>query len=401
MNQIIEKLLLVVAMLLLKPEGVRAQDESFSIKYGPYLQNVGDNEATVVWVTNKSSVSWVEVAPDDGSHFYAKERPKYYHTILGRKNIGTLHRVTIDSLKPQTKYRYRICSKEVVSETPTYGRIAFDDMYIKKPYKFSTLDSNKQTTDFVVVNDIHANSNLFTTLIKNENLDSVDFVFLNGDMLSHMNSEKELFDGFLSQTSKLFASETPMFFVRGNHETRGVFAPQFMDYFPSSTGKPYYTFSQGPVFFIILDPGEDKPDSAVEYHELADFDKYRRTEAAWLKGVVESEEFKNAKVKIVMIHIPPIGGTWRGNLELNRLFMPLLNSAGVDLMICAHEHKHRFMEVGDDGANFPMLVNSNTHSVRVKVNTKEITLDIKDDKGAKVKFFKIPIVNYCCPIKKQ
>lgn len=397
MKLVLNRLCLAVAALCFGVNGAMAQtDEPFAIKYGPYLQNVGDNEATIVWVTNKNSVSWVEVAPDDGSHFYAKERPQYYHTIFGKKNIGTLHRVTIDSLKPQSSYRYRIYSKEVLSETPylvTYGRVAASDAYRKNPFTFSTLDSSKPTTDFVVVNDIHADSELFTSLINNEKMDSVDLVFLNGDMQTHMNSEKELFDGFLSQTSKLFASETPMFFVRGNHETRGVFSTRYMDYFPSSTGKPYYTFSQGPVFFVVLDPGEDKPDNDIEYHGLADFDRYRREETAWLKGVVESEEFKKAKVKIVMIHIPPMGGTWHGNLELNRLFMPLLNNAGIDLMICAHEHKHRFMKIGDDGANFPMLVNSNKHSVRVKANTKEITLDIKDDKGAKVKFIKVPVSN--------
>ncbi|MEG1934610.1 MAG: FN3 domain-containing metallophosphoesterase family protein [Rikenellaceae bacterium] len=381
-----------IAVFVFCSASAHAQDEPFVIKYGPYLQNVGSKEATIVWVTNRNSVSWVEIAPDDGSHFYAVERPQYYHTTFGKKNIGTLHRVVIDSLVPQTTYRYRIYSKEVTSESPylvTYGKVAASDAYQKAPYKFSTLDSHKPTTDFVVVNDIHASSDLFTALMENENLDSVDMVFLNGDMVSSMNSEKELFDGFLSQCSNLFAKETPMFFVRGNHETRGVFSTHYIDYFPSSTGKPYYTFSQGPVFFVVLDPGEDKPDNDIEYHGLADFDKYRRDEAAWLKGVVCSDEFTKAEVRIVLIHIPPMGGTWHGNLELNRLFMPLLNSSDIDLMICAHEHRHRFMQKGDDGANFPMIVNSNKNSLRVRVDSKMITLDLKDDTGAKVKNYTI------------
>lgn len=37
----------------------------------PWLQAVGETEFTVVWTTNVDAVVWVEVAPDDGTHFYA------------------------------------------------------------------------------------------------------------------------------------------------------------------------------------------------------------------------------------------------------------------------------------------------------------------------------------------
>ena len=37
--------------------------------YGPYLQNVKENEATIVWVADKPSIGWVELAPDDGTHY--------------------------------------------------------------------------------------------------------------------------------------------------------------------------------------------------------------------------------------------------------------------------------------------------------------------------------------------
>ena len=40
------------------------------ILYGPYLQNVKENEATIVWVADKPSIGWVELAPDDGTHYY-------------------------------------------------------------------------------------------------------------------------------------------------------------------------------------------------------------------------------------------------------------------------------------------------------------------------------------------
>src|SRR5690625_5315672 len=67
-----------------------------------------------------------------------------------------------------------------------------------------------------------------------------------------------------------------------------------MDYFPTPSGKPYFTFRQGPVFFLFLDGGEDKPDSDIEYGGLSYFDEYREEQAEWLQQVVESEEFKSA-----------------------------------------------------------------------------------------------------------
>lgn len=65
--------------------------EQFNIKYGPYLQHVDENEATIVWVTTKKAMSWVEIAPDDNSHFYAEERPQHFETVNGRKLVGTIH----------------------------------------------------------------------------------------------------------------------------------------------------------------------------------------------------------------------------------------------------------------------------------------------------------------------
>lgn len=37
--------------------------------YGPYLQNLHDTEVAVVCGSDKKSVGWAEIPPDDGSHF--------------------------------------------------------------------------------------------------------------------------------------------------------------------------------------------------------------------------------------------------------------------------------------------------------------------------------------------
>ena len=108
----------------------------FGIVYGPYLQGVTSDEATVVWVTSGEAVSWVEIAPDDGSHFYAEQRPQFFDSKFGRKQIGTLHKVRIHGLENATSYRYRIYSREVVSQQPYfigYGKTAASNVYSRKP----------------------------------------------------------------------------------------------------------------------------------------------------------------------------------------------------------------------------------------------------------------------------
>lgn len=362
--------------------------EAIKILYGPYLQMVGQNDVSIVWVTDADALSWVEVAPDDNMNFYAEERPQYFETLFGRKVIGTVHKIKVNGLKPGTRYRYRIFSRAVLEQQAyniQYGPVASTDVYNLAPLTFRTLDTEKEKVDFLVINDIHGNNQLQTDLLKEIKKGETDFILFNGDMVSHMDNEKQVFDGFINTAVGLFAKETPFYMVRGNHESRGTFAKHYMDYFPTNTGKPYYTFQQGPVFFIVLDGGEDKPDNDIEYLGTAAFDLYREEEAAWLQTVTESAAFKNSPFKIVAIHVPPTKSTWHGPLHTKKMFVPILNKAGIDLMICAHLHRHFYAEAGEEGCQFPILINSNTHVTKITADKNKMSLEIKDNTGKTIK----------------
>ncbi|MCC8147160.1 MAG: metallophosphoesterase [Bacteroidales bacterium] len=359
-------------------------NENLKVTHGPYLQNLGENEATIIWKTNKEAISWVEIAPDDGSHFYAEERPKYFATTLGIKKIDTLHTVTIPGLGKATSYRYRIYSREVL-ENNVYntkmGNIVANNVYSADPYRFKTLDASKGQVSLAVVNDIHTDNEKLTALLGQVKLDELDFVVFNGDMVHQIRSEQTLWDAYMDTAVKLFAKRIPFFHSRGNHETRGAFATHYMDYFPTSTGMPYYGFRAGPAYFLVIDSAEDKPDSDIEYGGFAAFDEYREKEVEWLKEVVHSEEFKKAPVKIVFIHIPIFTSTWHGTREAERLFYPILNEAGIDLMLSGHTHRHSYLPVGEKGNTFPVLVNSNKDIVDIKVFGDKISLKVIGQDG--------------------
>lgn len=364
--------------------------ERVQIIYGPYLQMMGEHEVSVVWVTNKKAQSWVEIAPDDKTNFYAEARPQFYETLFGRKMAGTLHRVKINGLEKGTTYRYRIFSREILEEHPyqiVYGSVASSDVYGRAPLTFTTLNQDKKEIRFSMLNDIHADNNILKNLLKEVKKGETDFVFFNGDMVSHLDSEKDLFEGFMNTSVNLFASEIPLYYCRGNHETRGVYANNYIRYFPTNTGMPYYSFRQGSVFFIVLDGGEDKPDNDIEYLGTAAFDLYREEQAAWLKQVTASEEFRSAPFKIVLMHVPPVQSTWHGPLHAKKTFVPILNEAGISLMLCGHLHSYHYAESGVDGCNFPILINSNKEVVNITAGQNHMSLEIKDEAGKMTKKF--------------
>lgn len=375
-----EKNLLLLCVLLLSVS-VYAQ-EGIKLAHGPYLQNMGPDEVTIVWLSDKPSVGWVELAPDDGSNFYATERPRFFDAKNGVKNTSTIHTVKLKGLNPGTNYRYRVFAQEVLSHIGhkiVYGDYAATNVYSKKPLVFKTSDPVNQTISFAMVNDIHGNNGLLENLVSKCDLKKTDFIIFNGDMVSVFNEENHIFNGFMDKATALFASEIPMYYTRGNHETRGAFATEFQRYFSPKEENIYYTFRQGPVCFVILDTGEDKPDSDIEYAGITVYDEYRSEQAEWLRQVLNSKEYKEAPFKVIVAHIPPIGG-WHGNLEVENKFMPLLREAKPDLMLCGHLHRFVHQKATAE-TPFPIIVNSNTAVLKAAANSEELDVQVIDTEG--------------------
>ena len=357
-----------------------AAQEAIRILHGPYLQNLKDTEVTLVWTVNKPSVAWAELAPEDGSSFYRTERVKVFDATHGVKNVSQVHAVRITGLKPGTSYRYRIFAQEVLSregENVYYGNVAATSIYDGRGLKFTTNDATKPTTSFVMLNDIHGNSDYIPQLLKVADYESTDMVIYNGDMVSLLMDEEELFKGFMDVSVETFAAHKPMYYARGNHETRGLKASSFHTYFSPKEPNLYFTLRQGPVYFVFLDTGEDKPDSDIEYHGITDYDNYRTEQARWLEQVVRSDEFRQAPFKVVVAHMPPVPeeDMWHGQAEVMEKFVPILNKAGSDLMLCGHLHSYLHTEPSAKIA-FPVVVNSSNTVLKGVVEDNHLKLGV-------------------------
>lgn len=159
---------------------------------------------------------------------------------------------------------------------------------------------------------------------------------------------------------------------------------------PPRPGEAYYAFRQGPVFFLMLDCGEDKPDSDIRYYGLAATDAYRAQEAEWLRQVVASDAYREAPLHVVFLHMVPGGkSSWHGEQEIRRLFVPILNEAEVDVMLCGHYHRYGWIDDGSRGTNFPILINSNRDKLVVKADRRGIDLEVIDPAGTTLKRHRI------------
>lgn len=356
--------------------------QDFKITHGPYLCNPTETGISIVWVTNKPAVSWVEIAPDDGSHFYAKEREAHYITQAGRKvATKTLHHVRLENLIPGQKYMYRVLSKEVAEwqskNNIKFGRMADTDVYLDKPLSFKMIGKDTKELTFLIINDIHSKAAFMKEMCKDVDFNTIDLIFLNGDMSSYIESEEQLFKDYIDTLIEMGASRIPLVYIRGNHETRGRFADELINYFPTKEGEYYNSFQYGNTNFIILDCGEDKPDSDVVYLGLADYDAYRKKQASWLQGIVQTNAFNNAEQRIVFSHMPLVGNEidlWHGNIHLQQTILPILNNANIQLMFSGHNHRYAYHPKSSE-VNYPTLINDNTSYVICKV--KDGTINIR------------------------
>ncbi|WP_052958734.1 FN3 domain-containing metallophosphoesterase family protein [Maribacter thermophilus] len=362
----------VVILILCAVQFTYAQD--VAITHGPFIQHLTANSVVINWSSSVDCISWVEYYEEDGSYFYQKERIKVYNATGGLKNIGKQQSVTIEGLTPQTKYAYRVYSQAITKEGDM-GKVAATRVYKKEPLYFTTAAPKKSRTSCVVLSDMHENGPKVGKLLENVEWNKTDFVIMDGDFVNNATGEEAIYS-VLDTMVDIFAQEKPLYMVRGNHETRGAVAHKLDSYFHFPNNQYYYTFSSGNTFFIVLDSGEDKPDSDIEYSGMADFDAYRSKQAQWLTEVVASEVFKKAERKVVFMHIPPYnkkqGREWHGELEVRKKFMPILNKAAIDLMVCGHTHSYALVPEATGRNNFPILIVDHESRVDLTIDSSGI-----------------------------
>lgn len=351
------------------------------ITAGPWLQAPTATSVTLVWTTSVPCVSRVSFGTSPQE--LAETAVSAHHGLLDAN--ATLHRVTLSGLKPGTRYYYRVESRHMMEFKPyktTYGATLQSETQ-----SFATLDPVKERFSFVILNDRHEKAQGMRQALASIRWEGVDLVFGNGDMLNDADGEKRVINNLVNPVVEAFASRIPFVFVRGNHETRGAFARSHLDYFPTPTGKFYYSFDHGPVHFLILDGGEDKPDASEEYSGLNAFEPYMLAQTEWLKNELASETFRKAGYRVCLLHIPPGDHDkdpvkWMKQTWLRKNWNPLLNAAGLDVMFSGHTHKYEEVPPGKADNAFPIVIGGIDTVIRVDVGPERLEITTCNNDGS-------------------
>ncbi len=145
--------------------------------------------------------------------------------------------------------------------------------------------------------------------------------------------------------SDITRGELPVIYARGNHDTRGHNAEHLTDYVPTRDGTTFYSFRQGPVWGVVLDAGEDKPDDSVEYGGVCDFPGFRRAQSAYLRELIAHRDSEymapGVRYRIAVCHMPFLYSRYsftQTSPDIYAEWVGLLNEIGIQVMLCGHNH---------------------------------------------------------------
>lgn len=348
----------------------------FSIK--PYLQNPVGNGITVMWQTTVPTYSWVEYGTDKGNLKKAR-------TIVDGQVIcnGLQNKIRLQDLEPGKTYYYRICSQEILvyqAYKKVFGETAISDFYT------FTLPEPAQT-DFtaIVFNDLHKHSETLQALYKQVKDLKYDFVLFNGDCIDDPADHQEA-TRFLSELNETVgAYQVPVFYIRGNHEIRNAYSIGLRSLFDYVGDKTYGAFNWGDTRFVMLDCGEDKPDTHWVYYGLNDFTDLRKAQVGFLKEELTSKAFKKAAKRVLVHHVPIYGNSDRYN-PCRDEWGAVLEKAPFAVSLNAHTHEYRYHPAHSEGNNYPVVVGGGYRMDGATVMVlqkkgKELTLRVLNAKG--------------------
>ena len=299
----------------------------------PVLQALTSDGVTVSIAVSGVSTAWVEYGP---TRELGQRADNSVHGMLPLD--GRVHRIRILGLKPGDTCFYRVHVAPINFRSAykiERGAVATSEVR-----SFRTLDGGRGGRCRVsIINDTHENATTLVSLGKMLD-DEADTVVWNGDIFNDVRSDRQIVEQMFRPAGLAYAARSPLTFVSGNHDVRGIHARQLADRFLDTPGgKRYFTFRQGPVAFVVLDTGEDKPDAHPVYAGLNDFARYRDEQAAWLAEAMKDARFREAPFRVALMHIPLFGKA--ASEDSRAKWHATLAQAGIQLSIHGHVHEHK------------------------------------------------------------
>ena len=355
------------------------------VLHGPYLSAPDTNSVQISWETAGLVPSYLEYKVKGSKAAPKQAFSGKNHGILAH---STSHAVNLTGLEPGKEYEYEIFTLRPVLMTP-------DSSGIK--HTFSVPKKGQKDFFFYCITDIHSDVGYVRRALALPEAAKADFIALLGDNLSHAAGSEALYRGIIDpivEATTIHGKDKPMVFVRGNHEQLGVYAGEYFKVMRHPSGKTYYSFTYGSVFFLVLDSGSDsnRDDEGIMFSNRA----AREVQKQYIAEIVESEAYQKAAYRVVLMHIPPLQKN--GDLIYGLVYgltEPLRNAKiKPDIMLCGHMHTYEKVNAGEDHyapetrschaekfpetfvSPYPVIAHVNTAGLFCEVSSKEMTLSV-------------------------
>lgn len=381
---------LALAGITLPNIGVAKEKETenpegdFSFIVPAYLQNQTEKGISIFTILSKPAIAWLEILDNAGN-----VQQTIHQSEDGMINANTdfFHFTIADAPR---SFRYRIRAKEIQKFDPY--KIVYAQEIETPIFKAKLAKNNQEQIRCLVYNDVHEEKSSYRDLVPNHDISIYDFFVLNGDSFHYVTNQEDITEKLLKPI-EFFATEKPFIMNRGNHETRGSFARNFKRYFAYPNNRYYQAFKRGPIFWIMLDSGEDKPDSHEVYAGTVDYDNYRKEQAKWLETVLQSKERKSAQHTVVISHIPIFhSDEWHGTLHNRECFHPLFQKYKIDAMVSGHTHQYGYYPADKDH-NYPVFIGGGPKAgkrtvIDISGSAKSLAIRMTRDDGTELGQFK-------------
>ncbi len=275
----------------------------------PMLQGVRPDAMTLLWETDhnlaEAVVEWGQGRSDENQLRRVE--------TLQIDAAHHVHRATIEGLKPETEYLYRVRNGPTASAE----------------YRFRTAPGADSAFVTAWWGDSHAGTTTLRKHVENILRHSPDLICVAGDMVNNGNSLSEWHNYWFKPLEHRDAAQTtPVVFARGNHDGEHALA---YAYSALPGNESWFAFDYGNSRFIFLD---SEADGSVSPEQLT-----------WLRSELARPATQRAAFRVVCFHKPPWSQFWNGGGHTQEPFVinewvPLFRNRGVDLVICGHEHAY-------------------------------------------------------------
>ncbi|WP_165068143.1 metallophosphoesterase family protein [Paludisphaera rhizosphaerae] len=327
----------------------------------PWIQLLAGDAVGVGWMTSgpgDGRVEWTQDAEPDTQVAWKNASTSRYGLVQAN---STVQKAVLKGYDPSKPLRLRAVSRPITTFKPY--QVVYGEPTTSKEVRIPPIRHADGSASFLVFNDVHDRIQFYPLLTPLPG-PGVDFMVFNGDVLTDPMTEQQVVESLLLPMAWFASKGIPCYFLRGNHETRGAMARRLHEYLLLPEDRYYAAMTFGPLRLLLLDSGEDKPDSSKEYSGLNDFDTYMEEERDWLAKEIASDVYKAATWHVVVEHIPPdyrtpLDKKWYGPTRVEKLFVPLFDAGKIDLAVCAHNHRADVVPPHPDpskGFQFPVFI---------------------------------------------